>query len=90
MPRDAERPFRVEAVEHCTILRENGSLAGACLEDVSDEGFCITTSHPLEVGERIELRTLGLGQLAGVIRWSERNRSGGVLERYLRGAFDVP
>lgn len=83
-----KRPTRIEAIECCTVVREDGSLGGGVLVNLSDEGFCIDSNCPLELGERIELRVPGLGCFAGIVRWLDRNRGGGVLEPYVRGAYD--
>lgn len=82
------RPARLEAVECCTVVREDGSLGGGVLVNLSDEGFCIESNHPLELGERIEVCVPGLGRFAGIVRWLNRSRRGGVLEPYVRGAYD--
>lgn len=82
------RPTRIEAGEHCTVVCENGSLVGGLLVNLSDEGFCVESSHPLEIGERIEMSVLGVGRITGIVRWLDCNRAGGVLEPYSRGAYD--
>ena len=83
-----QRPIRLEAVEHCTIAREGGSLIGGILVNLSDEGFCVESNHRLERGEQIEMRVIGLGRITGIVRWFECNRAGGVLAPYIRGACD--
>lgn len=83
-----KRPTRIEAAECCTVVREDGSLGGGVLVNLSNEGFCIESNHPLELGERIEVRVPGWGRFAGIVRWLDRNRRGGVLEPYVRGAYD--
>lgn len=83
------RPVRLEAVEHCTIVREDGSLICGILVNLSDEGFCIETSDGLELGERVQMRVVGLGCIAGLVRWLDRRRAGGVLEPYSRGACEA-
>ncbi len=68
-----QRPIRVEVAEHCTIVREDGTLVDGILVDLSDEGFCLETSAGLEFGERVEMRVSGLGCIAGLIRWLDAN-----------------
>ena len=85
--KQVKRPTRIDAVEHCMLGREDGSLIGALLVNLSDEGFCVDSSHPLEVGERVEMRVRGVGQIAGIVRWLDGNRAGGVIEQYMRGAY---
>lgn len=76
------------ALEHCTIAREDGSLICGMLINISDEDFCIETNRPLELGERIEMRVVGLGRIVGLIRWCDTKRVGGVLEPYSRELAD--
>jgi PilZ domain len=83
-----QRPPRIQADEHCTVVRENGCLMGGFLVNLSDEGFCIDSNHPLELGERVEMRLAGAGRFHGIVRWRDSNRAGGVLEPYSRGAYD--
>jgi PilZ domain-containing protein len=83
------RPVRADALEHCVIARESGELVPANLINLSNEGFCVETSHTFEVGERIEMRVLGLGRLPGIVRWFDSHRAGGVLEPYSSGAYDI-
>ena len=82
------RAGRIEANVHCTLVREDGSLVCGFLADVSDKGFCVASNDPLELNERVEIRVSGLGRLAGIVRWVEGGRAGGVLEPYSRGAFE--
>lgn len=89
MSEHPQRPVRLEAIEHCMIAKEGGRLIGGILVNLSDEGFCVESNYPLELGERIEMRVIGLGRIAGIVRWFECNRAGGVLEPYARGACDV-
>lgn len=88
MPRYAERAVRIEANELCTIAREDGRLISGMLLDLSDEGFCVESIHRLDVGERIEIRVRGMGRVAGIVRWFDCCRAGGVLEPYSRGACE--
>lgn len=92
VPKHPERPLRIEAIENCTIIRENGRRVDGLLVNVSDEGFCVESDDPLErsfeVGERLEMHVVGVGRIFGVVRWSECKRAGGVLEPYSRGAFE--
>jgi hypothetical protein len=83
-----ERPARIEAHEHCTVVRENGSLMGGFLVNLSDECFCVDTNHALELGERVEMRVAGAGRIQGIVRWLDCKRAGGVLAHYSRGAYD--
>ena len=84
-----QRPLRLETVEHCTIVREDGNLLVGILVNLSDEGFCVETSGTLELGERVQMRVVGLGRIAGLVRWLDRKRAGGVLEPYCRGACEA-
>lgn len=86
MPKRTDRPLRLEASERCTVIDENGSEAEGILINVSDGGFCIESDARFDVGQRIEIRVPGLGQLFGIVRWHTRRRTGGVLEPYTRGA----
>lgn len=92
MPKHPERPLRIEAIENCTIVRDDGSRVDGVLVNLSDEGFGVESDHsfdqPLEVGERIEMHIVGVGRILGIVRWSDCGRAGGVLEPYSRGAFD--
>lgn len=68
------------AYEHCTVARDDGSLAAGILLNLSDRAFCVESRHALEIGERIEIRVLGLGRVPGVVRWIDGNRAGGLVE----------
>lgn len=82
------RPIRIEALEKCSIAREDGRLLSAVLVNLSEGGFCFTSNDRVEVGERIELCVPGMGRFAGCIRWSHNNCTGGVFEPYVQGAFE--
>lgn len=84
------RAARLKADEPCMIVREDGSLLSGILVDLSNEGFCVETGRGLAPGERVEMRVAGLGQIAGLVRWFDCNRAGGVLEPYTRGACEAP
>lgn len=87
MPRHSKKP-RFSAMERCAIGRQDGSVDHGKLVDLSKEGFCVDGSRPFDLHERIEIRTIGLGRLSGIVRWCDGHRAGGVLEPYSRGAFD--
>ena len=80
------RDFRIDANELCVVVRENGTFIGGVLVDISDNGFCIDCNHNLDVGESVQIRTVGLGRILGTVRWSDGKRAGGVLQPYLGGA----
>lgn len=90
MSEHARRSVRIQAVEHCTIALENGKLIGGNLLNLSEEGFCVESNHSLEPGESIEIRVIGVGRIAGIVRWFDCNRAGGVLEPYTQGACGTP
>jgi hypothetical protein len=76
------RPHRMPAYELCMVAPDGGRLRAATLLNLSGQGFCIESKHPFEPGERIELRVLGLGRFAGVVKWSHCGRAGGILEPF--------
>jgi hypothetical protein len=87
MPKQPERPLRLQATEQCRIVAEgDGTEVDGLLINISDEGFCIESDACFEVGQRIEIRVRGLGRLFGIVRWNSGRRTGGVLEPYTRGA----
>lgn len=89
MPKQPERPLRLQATEQCRIVAEgDGTEVDGLLVNISDEGFCVESDAAFEVGERIEMQVPGLGRLSGIVRWRSGRRLGGVLEPYTRGAFD--
>lgn len=88
MPKQPQRPLRLEATERCTIVAEDGNEVEGILINVSDEGFCIESDARFESGQRIEIQAPGFGKVSGIVRWHSHNRTGGILEPYTRGAFD--
>ena len=88
IPQNTPRPARVTAYEHCTVAREDGSLASGVLLNLSEEGFCVETSFRPELGERVGLRVVGVGCFSGIVRWTDSVRIGGVIEPFTTGAFD--
>lgn len=83
-----QRPTRLLAHEHCIVARENGEVAGGLLLNLSDGGFCIESRLRVDVGERVELRIMGLGRVSGIIRWTDSNRADAVLEPLGSGEFE--
>ena len=82
------RPQRIIAHEHCSIAREDGEFAIGILLNLSERGFSVESRRALDVGEHVEIRVAGMGFYAGIIRWADGNRAGGVLKPYANGAFD--
>jgi len=88
IPQSNPRPARVSGHEHCTVAREDGSLASGVLLNLSEEGFCVETSFRPELGERVYMRVVGVGCFSGIVRWTDGVRTGGVIEPFITGAFD--
>lgn len=74
------RPVRVASYEPCTIARVGGKLCVGALLNLSNDGFCVEASQPLEPSECVEIRVLGLGRIRGIVRWSISGRAGGLLD----------
>lgn len=83
-----DRPARVVAHEHCTVILEDGSFESGLLLNLSDEGFCVQTKLRPELGERVEVGVPGVGRFSGIVRWTDGTRTGGVLEPFTTGAFE--
>lgn len=86
---DAQRPVRIEAQQRCSIRGQDGDFRRATLLNLSDRGFCFSSSDHMDVGEQIEIQIGGMGQLEGTVRWSHDDRTGGVLGPYVQGAYEV-
>ena len=83
-----DRPARFPAHDHCTVAREDGTLALGILLNLSEKGFSVECRHVFDVGERVELRVSGVGCFSGIIRWTDSIQAGGVLHPFANGAFD--
>ncbi len=70
---------RIKATSYA-VLRIGGRVFQAVLKDISSLGAKVTTSRPLQIGERGSIRFPDLPELRAYVRWSDGPESGLVFE----------
>jgi hypothetical protein len=77
-----EREPRIRTHEQCVIVRQGGVVLTAVLINLSERGFCVEATSPLEKNEQVEMRVLGT-LVGGAVKWTRGCRAGCALAKDL-------
>ena len=77
-PTHIKRAPRVLTNHSATVIDGGGTEFAATVTDISREGFRLSCSETLQIGEFIHLRVPRYGDFPAQIRWALANEAGGV------------